>query len=34
MLAMYDHVMKNLKQKTDSLTKLQQKPVNAVPHKY
>jgi hypothetical protein len=33
MLAIYDQVMKNLKQKTDSLTKLSQKPVNAVSHK-
>jgi hypothetical protein len=33
MLAIYDQVMKNLKQKADSLTLLSQKPVNAVPKK-
>lgn len=33
LLAMYEQVMKNLKQKSDSITKISQKPVNAVPHK-
>jgi len=33
MLSIYDQVAKNLKKKTDSLTKISQKPVNAVPHK-
>jgi hypothetical protein len=33
MLKIYEQVAKNLKKKTDSLTKLSQKPVNAVPHK-